>query len=106
MSQEHLYQVYIHGPNNLIKKNLKPLLPILGKPAVFHGIVQTIICKSDAFKIDLNIEDNFGKTGISYFRMRDQTELKEYALENNIVQLLDILRTSTYQRDPLPNKET
>ena len=82
------------------------LLLILGKPAVFHGIVQTIICKSDAFKIDLNIEDNFGKTGISYFTSRDQKELKEYALENNIVQLLDILRSSTGQRDSPQNKET
>ena len=79
---------------------------ILGKPAVFHGIVQTIIFKSDAFKIDLNIEDNFGKTGISYFTTGDQKELKEYALENNIVPLLDILRNSTYQSNPLPNKET
>ena len=87
-------------------KPLTILLPILGKPAVFHGIVQTIICKSDEFKIDLNIEDNFGKTGISYFTTQDQKELKEYALENNIVPLLDILRNSTYQSDPFPNKET
>ena len=82
------------------------LLLILGKPAVFHGIVQTIICKSDAFKIDLNTEDNFGKTGISYFTKQDQRELKEYALENDIIQLLDIFRSSTCQRDSPPNEET
>ena len=69
-------------------------------------MVKLIIRKSDAFKINLNTEDNFGKTGISYFTMQDQKELKEYAFENNIVPLLDILRNSTYQSNPLPNKET
>ena len=82
------------------------LFQILDDFVVVHDVVKLIIRKSDAFKIDLNTEDNFGKTGISYFTKQDQKELKEYALENNIVQLLDILRTSTYQRDPLPNKET
>ena len=60
-------------------------LRILGRPAVFHGIVKLIIRKSDEFKIDLNIEDKFGNTGISYFNIRDQKELKHYALKQNIV---------------------
>ena len=72
------------------------LVPLLGKPAVFHGIVQTIIYKSDAFKIDLNTEDNFGKTGISYFKMQVQEELNAYGLKNNIVVLPDFLTTETH----------
>ena len=60
-------------------------LSILGRPAVFHGIVKLIIRKSDEFKIDLNSEDNFGNTGMGYFNIRDQKELIHYALKQNIV---------------------
>ena len=60
-------------------------LRILGRPAIFHGIVKLIIRKSDEFKIDLNSEDNFGNTGMGYFNTRDQKELKNYALKQNIV---------------------
>ena len=54
-------------------------LHILGRPAVFHGSVKLLIRKSDEFNIDLNSEDNFGNTGISYFNIRDQKELKSLA---------------------------
>ena len=56
-------------------------------------MVNLIIRKSDAFKIDLNIEDNFGKTGISYFKMQDQEELCAYGLKNNVVVLLPDFET-------------
>ena len=52
-------------------------------------MVKLIIRKSDAFKIDLNTEDNFGKTGISYFNMEVQQELNAYGLKNNVVVLPD-----------------
>ena len=45
---------------------------------VFHDVVKLIIRKSVAFKIDLNTEDYFGKTGISYLKIKDQEELNEY----------------------------
>ena len=35
-------------------------------------MVKLIVRKSEAFKIDLNTVDNFGKTGISYFEMEVQ----------------------------------
>ena len=35
-------------------------------------MVKLIVRKSDAYKIDLNTVDNFGKTGISYFEMEVQ----------------------------------
>ena len=52
-------------------------------------MVKLIIRKSDAFKIDLNTEDNFGKAGISYFNMEVQQELNAYGLKNNVVVLPD-----------------
>ena len=52
-------------------------------------MVKLIICKSDAFKIDLNTKDNFGKSGISYFKMEVQEELNAYGLKNNAVVLPD-----------------
>ena len=54
-------------------------LRILERPAFFHDSVKLIIRKSDEFNIDLNSEDNFGNTGISYFNIRDQKELKSLA---------------------------
>ena len=56
-------------------------------------MVKLIIRKSDAFKIDLNTEDNFGKTGISYFKLQDQEELCAYGLKNNVVVLLPDFET-------------
>ena len=56
-------------------------------------MVKLIIRKSDAFKIDLNTEDNFGKTGISYFKMQDQEELSAYGFKNNVVVLLPDFET-------------
>lgn len=56
-------------------------------------MVNLIIRKSDAFKIDLNTEDNFGKTGISYFKLQDQEELCAYGLKNNVVVLLPDFET-------------
>ena len=50
--------------------------------------MELIIRKSEAFKIDLYTEDNFGKTAISYFKAQDQKELKEYAFKKNIGVLL------------------
>ena len=51
-------------------------------------MVKLIIRKSDAFNIDLNTEDHFGKTGISYFKIQDQEELRSYmrahGLKNNV----------------------
>ena len=50
--------------------------------------MELIICKSEAFKIDLFTEDNFRKTAIGYFKTQDQKDLKEYAFKNNIGVLL------------------
>ena len=54
----------------------------------FHGVPKLIIRKSYAFKIDLNTEDYFGKTGISYLKIKDQEELYKYGyaygLRNNV----------------------
>ena len=58
-------------------------------------MVKLIIRKSDAFKIDLNTEDNFGKTGISYFEMQVQEELNAYGLKNNAVVLPDFSTMET-----------
>ena len=58
-------------------------------------MVKLIIRKSDAFKIDLNTEDNFGKTGISYFKMQVQEELNAYGLQNNVVVLPDFSTMET-----------
>ena len=58
-------------------------LRILGRPTVFHDSVKLIIRKSDEFNIDLNSEDNFGNTGISYFNIRDQKELKSLAKKSD-----------------------
>ena len=58
-------------------------------------MVLLIIRKSDAFKIDLNTEDNFGKTGISYFKMQVQEELNAYGLKNNVVVLPDFSTMET-----------
>ena len=58
-------------------------------------MVKLIIRKSDAFKIDLNTEDNFGKTGISYFKMEVQQELNAYGLKNNVVVLPDFSTMET-----------
>ena len=55
---------------------------------VFHDALKLIIRKSYAFKIDLNTEDYFGKTGISYLKIKDQEELYKYGyaygLRNNV----------------------
>ena len=55
-------------------------------------MVKLIIRKSDAFKINLNTEDYFGKTGISYLKVKDQEELKSYmrahGLKNNVALLV------------------
>ena len=64
------------------------IFPILGTPIVFHGVVESIIRKSEAFKIDLYTQDNFGKTAIGYFKAEYQKELKEYAFKKNIGVLL------------------
>ena len=50
---------------------------------VFHDALKLIIRKSYAFKIDLNTEDYFGKTGISYLKIKDQEELYAHGLRNN-----------------------
>ena len=50
--------------------------------------MELIICKSEAFKIDLLTEDNFGKTALSYFSLEYQKELKEYAYKKNVGVLL------------------
>ena len=50
--------------------------------------MELIICKSEAFKIDLFTEDNFGKTALSYFSLEYQRELKEYAYKKNVGVLL------------------
>ena len=50
--------------------------------------MELIICKSEAFKIDLFTEDNFRKTAIGYFKTQDQKDLKEYAFKKNIGVLL------------------
>ena len=50
--------------------------------------MELIICKSEAFKIDLFTEDNFRKTALGYFKTQDQKDLKEYAFKNNIGVLL------------------
>ena len=50
--------------------------------------MELIICKSEAFKIDLFTEDNFGKTALSYFSLEYQKELKEYAYKKNVGVLL------------------
>ena len=51
-------------------------------------MVKLIIRKSDAFKIDLNTEDSFGKTGISYLKIKYQAELRSFmrahGLRNNV----------------------
>ena len=51
-------------------------------------MVKLIVRKSEAFKIDLFTEDNFGKTALSYFSLEYQKELKEYAYKNNVGVLL------------------
>ena len=60
-------------------------------------MVKLIIRKSDAFNIDLNTEDHFGKTGISYFKIQDQEELRSYmrahGLKNNAAVLLPDFET-------------
>ena len=58
-------------------------------------MVKLIVRKSDAFKIDLNTKDNFGKTGISYFKMQVQKELNAYGLKNNVVVLPDFSTMET-----------
>ena len=50
--------------------------------------MELIICKSEAFKIDLFTEDNFGKTALGYFSLEYQRELKEYAYKKNVGVLL------------------
>ena len=50
--------------------------------------MELIICKSEAFKIDLFTEDNFRKTALGYFKTQDQKDLKEYAFKKNIGVLL------------------
>ena len=50
--------------------------------------MELIICKSEAFKIDLFTEDNFGKTALSYFSLEYQKELKKYAYKKNVGVLL------------------
>ena len=59
---------------------------------VFHDALKLIIRKSYAFKIDLNTEDYFGKTGISYLKIKDQEEMKSYmrahGLKNNVALLV------------------
>ena len=51
-------------------------------------MVKLIVRKSDAFKIDLNTEDHFGRKGISYLKIQDQEELRSYmrahGLKNNV----------------------
>ena len=62
-----------------------------------RDLVKLIIHKSDAFKIDLSTEDHFGKTGISYFKIQDQEELRSYmrahGLKNNVAVLLPDFET-------------
>ena len=67
------------------------LLQILDDFVVVRDVVRLIIRKSDAFKIDLNTEDYYGKTGISYFKIQDQEELNAYAVKNNVDFETDLL---------------
>jgi hypothetical protein len=72
-------------------------------------MVKLIIRKSDALKIDLNTEDNFGKTGISYFEMQVQEELNAYGLKNNAVVLPDFSTMETrvaksFKKEILPSR--
>ena len=67
------------------------LFQILDDFVVVHDVVKLIIRKSDAFKIDLNTEDCFGKTGISYFKIKEQEELNAY--KNNVAGLLPDFKT-------------
>ena len=57
---------------------------ILGRRSVINDSVKLIIRKSDEFKIDLNSEDNFGNTGMGYFNIRDQKELKSLAKKKDV----------------------
>ena len=67
------------------------LLQILDDFVVVRDVVRLIIRKSDAFKIDLNTEDYYGKTGISYFKIQDQEELNAYGVKNNVDFETDLL---------------
>ena len=58
---------------------------------VFHDVVKLIIRKSVAFKIDLNTEDYFGKTGISYLKIKDQEELKSYMRAHGLRNSVEVL---------------
>ena len=72
------------------------ILQILDDSVVVYDVVKLIIRKSDAFKIDLNTEDKFGETGISYLKIQDQEELNAYGLKNNIVVFPDFLTMETH----------
>ena len=69
------------------------ILQILDDSVVVYDVVKLIIRKSDAFKIDLNTEDKFGETGISYLKIQDQEELNAYGLKNNVGVLLPDFET-------------
>ena len=69
--------------NSLEKLLILIIFQIPDDFVAFHGVPKLIIRKSYAFKIDLNIEDHFGKTAISYLKIKDQEELYAYGLRNN-----------------------
>ena len=74
--------------NSLEKLLILIIFQIPDDFVAFHGVPKLIIRKSYAFKIDLNTEDYFGKTGISYLKIKDQEELYKYGyaygLRNNV----------------------